>query len=73
MSASLGSSLSPAEKVLHAVFGRAVDSRMAERSTSSNKHFGYVRFLTKWLIFEISGIRPTVSGPAGTAAHENVA
>jgi hypothetical protein len=46
---------------------------MAERSTSSNKHFGYVQFLTKWLIFEISGIRLTVSGPAGTAAHENVA
>jgi hypothetical protein len=46
---------------------------MAERSASSNKHFGYLRFLTKWLIFEISGVRLTVSGAAGTAAHENVA
>jgi hypothetical protein len=46
---------------------------MAERSTSSNKHFGYVRFLTKWLIFEISGILLTMSGSAGTAAHEDVA
>jgi hypothetical protein len=59
--------------VLHGHFWPSSQQPTAERSTSSNKHFGYARFLTKWLIFEISGIRLTASGPAGTAAHENVA